>query len=94
VTETGQDDECNCLLSPTDWVPLKSSNGRNRMLTCCIVCGFDLGFKPWNEDSPSDEICPCCGIQYGYDDADNADLQRQQVYEQWRLRWVKGGMTW
>jgi hypothetical protein len=63
-------------------------------LTCCIVCGFDLGFKPWNEDSPSDEICPCCGIQYGYDDADNADLQRQQVYEQWRLRWVKGGMTW
>jgi hypothetical protein len=30
-------------------------------------CG--LGFLPWHDDSASDEICPCCYIQFGYDDA-------------------------
>ena len=34
------------------------------------VCGYrSLDFVPWVEDSASDEICVCCGTQFGYDDA-------------------------
>ena len=40
----------------------------------CPACGFPLEFEPWANGSPSDEICPCCGIQFGYDDA--AELAR------------------
>jgi hypothetical protein len=35
----------------------------------CPVCGFGLWFQPWRAESPADEMCPCCGIQFGYDDA-------------------------
>jgi hypothetical protein len=35
----------------------------------CPVCGYGLDFLPWlDEDSPSDEICPCCFTQFGLDD--------------------------
>jgi hypothetical protein len=50
-----------------------------------------LGFLPWNDDSPSDEICPCCFIQFGCDDATES---RNAVYDQWRKRWIAGGMKW
>jgi hypothetical protein len=62
---------------------------------CCPVCGYTLGFEPWHGYSASDDICPCCGIQFGYDDAAGGDMQRRQgVYEQWRQRWIKKGMPW
>jgi hypothetical protein len=31
---------------------------------CCPVCGFDLGFRPWDGASPSNEICLSCGIPF------------------------------
>lgn len=35
----------------------------------CPACGFSgLVSEPWDDVSPSDEICPCCGIQFGLDD--------------------------
>ena len=36
----------------------------------CPACGFEgLDEEPWVGDSPSDDICPCCGMQFGYYDA-------------------------
>lgn len=36
----------------------------------CRICGFDLHFKPWGDDgnTPSFDICPCCGVEFGYED--------------------------
>jgi hypothetical protein len=54
-----------------------------------------LAFEPWEGDNPSDEICPCCGIQFGYDDfAGGSEAKRQGVYGSWREAWVAKGMPW
>lgn len=62
----------------------------------CPICGFYLGFQAWNEDgSPSEEICPCCGIQYGYSDAAGGDIEkRKQLYLDKREEWIRGGYKW
>jgi hypothetical protein len=63
--------------------------------TLCPVCGYTLGFLAWNDRSPSDEICPSCGIQFGYDDAAGSDeVARQQIYHRWRQKWIMEGMPW
>jgi hypothetical protein len=62
----------------------------------CPVCGYDrLRKAPWTETGPSDEICPSCGIHFGYDDAAGGKIEdRQLIYERWRARWIQGGMKW
>jgi hypothetical protein len=62
----------------------------------CTVCGYDgLAEPPWDDDIPSDEICPSCGIQFGYDDAAGGDLtQRTLVHDDWRRRWLETGCPW
>lgn len=62
----------------------------------CPVCGYDGLFDPpWRGDSPSDDICPSCGIQFGYHDAAGGDLvRRQEIYREWRERWIEQGMPW
>ena len=66
-----------------------------KMDPSCPVCGFALGFEPWVADSPSDEICPCCHIQFGYHDCAGKSLdQRMQIYRRWRANWVADGMPW
>ncbi|MFZ5985982.1 MAG: hypothetical protein ACOYWZ_02530 [Bacillota bacterium] len=65
--------------------------------TLCPVCGYNLGFEPWKDDLPSDEICPSCGIQFGYDDVQEesgTEVPREQIYLQWRHKWISGGMVW
>ena len=63
--------------------------------TKCPVCGFDLGFPPWNDGSASDEICPSCFIQFGYDDfADGDPVARKKIYLGWRKKWIDTGMPW
>ncbi len=53
--------------------------------TSCPVCGFDLGFVP----ADSFEICPSCGIQFGYNDATPGGAEDQRnIYSQWRRRWI------
>ncbi|HZT14009.1 MAG TPA: hypothetical protein VFA29_14515 [Candidatus Baltobacteraceae bacterium] len=37
--------------------------------------------------SPSFEICPSCGFEFGYHD----DLKGYS-YEEWRKKWIQGGM--
>jgi len=47
----------------------------------CPACGFLLQMPPWDGKLPSEEICPCCGIQFGYDDSAGGDsLRRKEVY--------------
>lgn len=64
----------------------------------CPVCGFELWFLPWSDECPSDEMCPCCGIQFGLDDVidlDDVSLStRMTYYAQVRSRWIDGGMLW
>ena len=59
------------------------------------MCGYNLSFEPWKDDSPSDEICPSCGIHFGYDDhlAGNKDL-RPAFYKGWRGKWRLDGYKW
>jgi hypothetical protein len=67
------------------------------MSTNCPVCGYDLGFEPWERGASSDEICPSCGIQFGYDDVpEGGGLQgtREEIYAQWRSMWIERGMPW
>jgi len=57
----------------------------------CLVCGYDgLHAPPFDENGVSNqEICPCCGFQFGYD-----DTRRGVLYEDARKRWVAVGMPW
>ena len=50
----------------------------------CPVCGVELALKPWDGDSQSDEICPGCGTQFGYDDFRPSVKERLAVYSDWR----------
>ena len=63
----------------------------------CPVCGYDeLPDKPWSENcGGSQEICPSCGIQFGYTDAAGGDTKkRQSIHRQWRQQWINQGMSW
>jgi hypothetical protein len=61
----------------------------------CPACGFLLDFEPWSNGSASDEICPCCGIQFGYTDFAGGDVKRRaELYHEWRNRWIAKGMPW
>jgi hypothetical protein len=62
----------------------------------CLACGYPgLDEPPWNGLSGSDQICPCCGLHFGYDDhvAGREDL-RPTFYHGWRLKWHTDGMAW
>ncbi|MDD4890992.1 MAG: hypothetical protein PHU85_13810 [Phycisphaerae bacterium] len=64
-------------------------------LPLCPVCGYEQDVPPWTEDGASDEICPCCGIQFGYSDCAGGDAnKRQKIYKEWRRKWYAGGMEW
>lgn len=57
----------------------------------CPVCGWpELSEPPYDESGcASFEICPCCGVEFGYDDA-----VKGETHERARARWIAGGMKW
>lgn len=57
----------------------------------CHVCGFDGLKEPVSnkQNEPSYEICPCCGFEFGFDDAIGKDR-----YENFRINWIKSGANW
>jgi hypothetical protein len=58
----------------------------------CPVCGFPgLIGRPrgLRLGGPSDEICRCCGYQFGYTD-DLLEIDDAT----WRERWIAEGMPW
>jgi rRNA maturation protein Nop10 len=61
----------------------------------CPVCGYLLHAPAWVGDLPSDDICPSCGIQFGYADAaPGSPARRQEIYRAWRRNWIEGGTKW
>ena len=63
----------------------------------CPVCGYpNLKEEPRNEATGgSYEICPSCGIEFGYDDEAGGDAtRRRDLYLRWRNDWIAAGMPW
>lgn len=56
----------------------------------CRVCGYGLSSPPWGEDgsTPTWEICPCCGTEFGYEDCTPASARRK------RNQWILNGKKW
>lgn len=57
----------------------------------CHVCGYpELSDPPWGDDgkSSSFDICPCCGVEYGYEDA------REAAMLKFRQQWIASGGKW
>jgi hypothetical protein len=61
------------------------------------ACGYNgLEEPPWLGREPSDEVCPSCGIHFGYDDtaAGGDAIVRAATYPKWRERWKSQRMRW
>ena len=58
----------------------------------CPVCGYDgLCEPPYDERGyGTDEICVCCGFQFGYDDYP----EKEPAYKKWRENWIQNGYEW
>lgn len=57
---------------------------RNRVLHTCRVCGYyDKELLPWGEDgeTPTFEICPCCNVEFGYEDVQLSSIKSYR--EKW-----------
>jgi hypothetical protein len=56
----------------------------------CRVCGAPSDELPWGEDgnTPSFNICNCCGVEFGYEDC---NLSSIRIY---RNQWVSKGYPW
>lgn len=60
----------------------------------CFVCGLDLPGAgenaPWGDSGtdPTFELCPCCGTEFGYQDA---TLEAAQAR---RRQWGDDGYPW
>jgi hypothetical protein len=56
----------------------------------CRVCGLAQETPPWGPGGhqPTFEICPCCGAEFGYDDATRAGVLRR------RATWRDAGYAW
>lgn len=58
----------------------------------CPVCGFQgLNEAPYDEElNASYDICPCCGVEFGYDDFKIDNI----VFEIARNKWLAKGAKW
>lgn len=56
----------------------------------CRVCGNVQLDPPWGEDnnSPSFDICDCCGVEFGYGDCTLKAIHAS------RKRWLENGANW
>lgn len=56
----------------------------------CMVCGcYSVDF-PWGEDgkSPTFQLCPCCGVQFGKEDSTMESIKT------YRAEWKNSGGNW
>lgn len=63
------------------------------MKNICKVCGYIYNnpvFYPWGKDghTPTFDICPCCGVEFGYEDSTNKGILK------YRENWIKSGVEW
>ena len=56
----------------------------------CRICGLIQSDLPWGEDgkTPSFDICSCCGVEFGYQDATIYAIKR------YRQKWISEGAKW
>lgn len=60
-------------------------------VTICLVCGYDyIDYFPHGEngDSPSNDICICCGTEFGYQDS-----SLKAIFTS-RAKWIAEGLNW
>lgn len=71
-------------------MPSDRKRGIPGELLVCRVCGRRHESPPWGHDglTPSHEICPCCGTEFGYDDTTRAGVLRR------RAIWRETDYTW
>ncbi|WBW98367.1 hypothetical protein [Oceanirhabdus sp. W0125-5] len=55
----------------------------------CHVCGYsDLDEAPWEGNIPTHNICDCCGVEFGYEDC------KEENVEKFRCKWINNGCIW
>lgn len=56
----------------------------------CRVCGWLLQDPPWGPDgrTPTFKSCPCCGVEFGYEDFTPLGAAR------YRHLWLQRGGSW
>ncbi|HEU4607158.1 MAG TPA: hypothetical protein VFS31_03550, partial [Chitinophagaceae bacterium] len=56
----------------------------------CRICGLYFDDAPWGDDnnSPTYEICPCCGVEFGDEDYILESIRK------YRQRWINQGYNW
>ena len=56
----------------------------------CSVCGYLMDELPWgaNNLTPSYEICPCCGMEFGFED------YRLDLVRTYRQKCIDQGAVW
>jgi hypothetical protein len=56
----------------------------------CRVCGLEQDEPPWGSDerTPTYDICACCGVEFGYEDATVGAAKR------YRELWLQKGAPW
>lgn len=56
----------------------------------CRVCGWLLPAPPWGADgrTPLFGYCPCCGVEFGYQDATPEGARK------FRHQWLSRGAPW
>lgn len=56
----------------------------------CRVCGYQSAEPPWGEDdrTPSFDYCPCCGVEWGYQDSSQLGVERFRTF------WLQAGAPW
>ena len=55
------------------------------------MCGYEYSIQnpTWYDDeTPSHDICICCGVQFGYEDDNYSGVVA------YRTRWVNDGAKW
>lgn len=83
-----------------------------KVIKKCYVCGFtlkDYPYDPIHLIPNHSEICPACGIHYGYDDQGGGDVipdelaysdweygddTHVRIIKFWRKQWIDKGMRW
>jgi transcription elongation factor Elf1 len=56
----------------------------------CPVCGYSsLKSAAYKNEIGSFEICSSCGYQF-----EVTDMDEGITHEEWRKRWIDGGMKW
>lgn len=70
------------------WITSMHNSETSKYL--CRVCGLYQDEPPWSEDgkTPTFNICDCCGVEFGYEDA------RPETAVEFKEIWLAKGARW